>query len=410
MQVVYPDVLGPAEPAALFVQLRALGAAIWADWGRDRVVLASLAPVPDLGPATWRTRARAAVVAEAPPWSGGVCGWFGYEAGAWTERQPAPAAPSPLPPAWLGRAAAMATLRAGRWRVAGEAAAAQALCDTLARSSAVPPPPPGRARVVSVGSRRAYEHGVRRALAHIRAGDCYQINLARTIEVEGVDDPLSVWRRLRSLNPARRGIYVETPAGAVVCNSPELLLAVRGRRLVSVPIKGTAPVHDDPRALLHSPKERAELTMIVDLVRADLGRVARPGSVVAGPRRVGRVGHVWHAMRRVEAELAPGRDAVDAFAAVFPAGSVTGAPKVRAMEIIRELEPSPRGVYCGALGWFGSDGGAAWNVGIRTISVVGTRAWVQVGAGIVLGSDPAREYAETVLKATRLLAAVGVGP
>lgn len=302
----------------------------------------------------------------------------------------------------------MATWSAGRWRVAGEAADADALRELLADARTAPALRPGSGRIVSPDGRGAYEAAVSRALAHIRAGDCYQVNLARTIEVAEVSDALSVWRRLRALNPARRGVFLETPAGVVVSNSPERLLDVQGRRALSVPIKGTAAGDADPRVLLRSAKERAELTMIVDLVRADLGRVAEPGSVATGPRRVGRVGHVWHAMRRVEARLAPGADAVDAFGAVFPAGSVTGAPKIRAMELIRELETGPRGVYCGAVGWFGADGSASWNVAIRTVTVVDGRAWVQVGAGIVLGSDPAREYEETELKAQRLLAAIGV--
>lgn len=407
--MVYHDVPGPTDPSALFLSLRSEGPAMWADWGRDSAILAPLLPLPDPTAGTWQGLARSAVVPEAPALSGGVCGWFGYEAGAWMERQPVPAATPPLPLVWLGRAPAMATWRAGRWRVAGEVGAADGL---RARLAAAGPPPPlgaGAGRVVGAGDPEAYRRGVRRALAHLRAGDCYQVNLARTLEVEGVGDPLAIWRRLRQLNPARRSVLLETPHGAVVSNSPELLLGVRGPRLLSVPIKGTAPLAEDPEHLRRSAKERAELTMIVDLVRADLGRVARPGSVRAGPRRVGRVGHVWHAMRRVEAELAAGRDGVDAFAAVFPAGSVTGAPKVRAMEILRDLEAGPRGVYCGALGWFGSDGGAAWNVAIRTISVVGGHAWVQVGAGIVLGSDPERELAETTLKARRLLDAMGVG-
>jgi anthranilate/para-aminobenzoate synthase component I len=240
------------------------------------------------------------------------------------------------------------------------------------------------------------------------------VNLARRIRVRHAGDAFDAWRRIRAANPARRAMLVESPWGAVISNSPELLLDVRDRRLLSVPIKGTAPrvartgcrMPPEVEALLRSPKERAELTMIVDLVRADLGRVAAPGSVRAGPRRVGPVGHVWHAMQRVEATLADGRDAVDAFAAVFPAGSVTGAPKLRAMEVIRALEPVPRGVYCGALGWFGAGGRAWWNVAIRTITLAAGEADLHVGAGIVLGSRPAREYEETELKARAMLRAL----
>lgn len=417
-----------ASPETVYAALRAPGGSFWADHGRAWIVMGGLR---DVGPTTadsWRAEARGALAGARPPASdlpfhGGRVGWFSYEAGAWMDRMPAPPSAPPLPLAWLGSAPAAACLdrRSGHWWVAGERAAADGIADTIAdairaaRDPAGPPAPSrGEPRGVRVprDDRAAYEAGVERILGHLRAGDCYQVNLARRVEVGRVGDPLEVWLRLRASNPARRALLVETRHGAVVSNSPELMLSVRGDRLLSVPIKGTAPrrggtgTPPEVAALLASPKERAELTMIVDLVRADLGRVAAAGTVRAGPRRVGAVGHVWHAMRRVWARLEPGLDAVDAFAAVFPAGSVTGAPKLRAMEVIRELEPHPRGAYCGAIGWFGAGGDAWWNVAIRTITIVNGDAEFHVGAGIVIGSDPAREFAETELKAERMLGAL----
>jgi anthranilate/para-aminobenzoate synthase component I len=309
---------------------------------------------------------------------GAAVGYLGYEAGSWFERMPPARDPSPMPPCWFGEVVAVAE-----------------------RPWPTPDAAP-RGPACSPGGGEAYEAGVRTILGHIRAGDCYQVNLARALETVPSVPAHTVWERLLLANPARRGMWLRTPHGEIVSNSPELLLSVRGRRLRSVPIKGTAALDTDPRRLLRSAKERAELTMIVDLVRADLARVARPGSIRAGPRRVGRVGHVWHAMQAVEAELDEGRTGIDALAALFPAGSVTGAPKVRAMEIIAALEPVPRGVYCGSMGILLPGGDARWNVAIRTITFASGSARMHVGAGLVIGSDPRREWAELLLKARKL--------
>lgn len=374
-------------------------------------MIAPLREILGLSAHNWRDYARSALSRPAPegvPFAGGLVGWFGYEAGPWTGRAPAPAASSGLPDAWLGeaRAAACFDRATGACTLAGDADAVESLRAALADCPPAPPPASPRGRRVPHDDRARYEAGVRRILGHLRAGDCYQVNLSRRVDVIDPGDPLDAWLRLRARNPARRAMLIETPAGAVVSNSPELMLAVRGGRALSVPIKGTAPRTEGPERLLRSPKERAELTMIVDLVRADFGSVAAPGTVWAGPRRVGAVGHVWHAMQRVGCTLADGMDAVDAFAALFPAGSVTGAPKLRAMQVIRELEEGPRGVYCGAMGWFGGGGEAWWNVAIRTITYIGGAASFHVGAGLVIGSDPAREWAETELKALRMAEAL----
>lgn len=382
--------------------MRARGPAFWADFGDARTIIGSLAAIPAHDVGSWRARVRAQAPAGGA-WREGLVGWFGYEAGEAFERMPPPRTARLMPDAWWGQITAVVHLdRAGR-AVYSRGLEPGELSGAALRE----PAPPGGATVEEPAD-EVYLHGVRRVLEHLRAGDCYQVNLSRRLVCRGAFHPLATWLRLRRDNPSRRGLFLETDDGAVVSNSPELLLRARRRSAVhvlSVPIKGTAALGSDPRALLQSDKERAELTMIVDLVRADLGRVAAPGTVWAGARRVGRVGHVWHAMQRVGAELAPGLDAVDAFAALFPAGSVTGAPRVRAMEVIHALEPVARGVYCGSLGWFGADGADA-NVAIRTISFRGDEAHVQTGSGLVLASDPARELAEARLKAERLLAAL----
>ncbi len=395
---------------------------------------------------SWRAGARTALSLEPDPRSpllGARVGWFSYEAGAWFTPMPAPVAEGLVPRAWSARVMACVPV-AGPTSGPGRrddartcpvvaldedvarmirAVLAKLLSETATEEPADPTVPVGfdavkehpEAQDMSVtpredhhgdDARGAYEAGVNTVLAHLRAGDCYQVNLARHVDIPGCDEAgaLRAWRTLRARNAARRGMLLLTEHGAVVCNSPELLLEVRGRRMLSVPIKGTAP-RGARRAerLLRDDKERAELRMIVDLVRADFGRVARPGTVQAARRRVGPVGHVLHAMQRVTATLDDSLDATDAFAAVFPAGSVTGAPRMRAMEVLHRLERAPRGVYCGSLGMWLPGGDAWWNVAIRTITVAQGRARLHVGAGIVIGSAPTREFEETTLKAARML-------
>jgi anthranilate/para-aminobenzoate synthase component I len=385
------------EALRLYRAYRQLGPAFWSDFSPGQTVVGQLEALGADTRGAWARAARTPTPS-GPPWTHGIVGWFGYEAARDFERAPDPAGPRLLPDAWWGRVASAAVVDgAGRLR--------------HQRGGAPPPAAFAPARPtdpdlhVEEPDDAGFLAGVDRVLAHLRAGDCYQVNLSRREVVRGRLDPLATWLRLRERNPARRAVLIETDEGAVVSNSPELLLRARGGRVLSVPIKGTARVEEPREGLLRSRKERAELTMIVDLVRSDLGRVAVPGSVQAGPRRVGRVGHLWHAMQRVEATLEAGHDAVDAFSALFPPGSVTGAPRVRAMEVIRALEPVPRGVYCGSIGWF-APGEADVNVAIRTISFRGEVAHVQAGSGIVLDSVPERELAEARLKGERLRAAL----
>jgi para-aminobenzoate synthetase component 1 len=194
------------------------------------------------------------------------------------------------------------------------------------------------------------------------------------------------------------------------------MLEVRGAALRTSPIKGTRRRTGDEatdraavRELLASPKEAAELAMIVDLHRNDVGRVCQSGTVeVASPRRVEAHPTVFHTVADVVGSLRPECDAIDALAACFPAGSISGVPKIRALEIIHELEPTPRGAYCGAVGWLGLDGSATFNVGIRTVQFSGDQAVVHGGGGIVADSDPRAEYIETLDKIRGILRGLGV--
>jgi para-aminobenzoate synthetase component 1 len=274
--------------------------------------------------------------------------------------------------------------------------------------------PRSNARTEPPMSRPAYERMVRRAIEYIAAGDIYQVNLAQRFTFDGVDDPLGLYAAVRRSNPAPYGALLKWDDGAVASFSPELFLQLRENRVLTCPIKGTRPRTGDQtlddayrRELLTSAKEAAELAMIVDLHRNDLGRVCRYGSVrVLHPRRIEAHPSVFHTVADIAGELAPGRGALDLLAACFPAGSISGVPKIRALEIIDELEPAARGVYTGAIGVLGLDGQMTFNVAIRTLQMRGTRATLYVGGGIVADSDPAAEYEETLAKAAGILRGV----
>jgi anthranilate/para-aminobenzoate synthase component I len=371
-----------------------------------------------IDPPDWRAALRALRVPRATPWRGGVVGWIGYEAGAQVDRQPIHATPTPLPTVALWRWDAGLRWQPGRgWSAVGGPAGRQAARRLLARASEVGSRqlPPGRATAPEpageLGPR--YRRAVRAALHHIGRGDIYQVCLAWEQVVRGPLDPVGAWLALRRDNPARRGALLRLGDRWLLSNSPETFVDVEvhdtALEAVSVPIKGTVPVSAGPagRAWLErSEKERAELTMIVDLVRNDLGRVARPGSVRAGPRSIRRCGDLLHAEQEVRALLREDQDAVDAFAAAFPPGSVTGAPKVRAMSLIHALEDAPRGPYTGALGLWDDAGGARTSVLIRTACVTPESTRYHVGAGIVAESDPEREWQETRAKGAALGAAL----
>jgi aminodeoxychorismate synthase component I len=258
------------------------------------------------------------------------------------------------------------------------------------------------------GGRADFLAAVRRAREWIAAGDIYQVNLSQAFEAEVAGGSLfGLYEILRTASPAPMAAWLALDGREVLCSSPESFLRIDGRRIETRPIKGTRPRSADPdedrRAaaeLRGSPKENAELVMITDLLRNDLGQVCEFGSVrVTDMLRLESLAQVHHLVSTVTGTLQTCHDAIAALAACFPGGSITGAPKIRAMEIIRTLEGRPRGLYCGAIGWLGRDGHSSFNIAIRTLVREGGRLVWQTGAGIVADSDPQLEYEETLHKA-----------
>lgn len=249
---------------------------------------------------------------------------------------------------------------------------------------------------------------VQQAQQWIASGDIYQVNVSRSFEAIVSNGSLfRLYEHLRSASPAPMSGWFSLGGVEVLCSSPESFLRLEGGRLWTHPIKGTRPRGEDEAAdvaavkeLRESVKERAELVMITDLLRNDLGKVCAYGSVkVEDLLRVETLEQVHHMVSTVTGELMPGFGIVDVFEACFPGGSITGAPKKRAMEIIRELEPVPRGLYCGSVGWLGFDGSSVCNIAIRTIVRKGDRMSYHCGAGIVADSHPEMEFQETEHKA-----------
>jgi para-aminobenzoate synthetase component 1 len=265
---------------------------------------------------------------------------------------------------------------------------------------------------VSSFDRESYLNTVRRVLEYIAAGDVFQVNLSQRFSSRGKLQPLDVYLRLRNHSPAPFSAFLRSRDLAVISASPEWFYQTRGDRIVTRPIKGTRPRGPSPQEdarlaaeLAASAKDRAELTMIVDLERNDLGRVCRYGSVVVKDAlQVESFAQVHHLVATVEGLLRPDVGPVDIVQAMFPGGSITGAPKIRAMEIIDELEPNRRSLYTGAIGYLSRGGSSAFNIAIRTIVIEGGLASYQVGGGIVADSDPESEYEETLAKGRALRA------
>lgn len=272
-------------------------------------------------------------------------------------------------------------------------------------------------RPVEEMDRGGYVERVRRAREYIAAGDIYQVNLARRYRGPFAGDAFGYYAALRDASPAPHAAWIDFGDLQVASASPESFLQIDGNRIRTRPIKGTRPRHVDPGEdersaveLLTSPKEIAELVMITDLERNDLGQVCEYGSVrVRELLRLERFEQVFHLVSTVEGTLRPGIGAGAAFAACFPGGSITGAPKRRAREIIAELEPVSRGLYTGAIGWFGFNGDSRFSVAIRTAVVEGGSLTFHAGAGIVADSVPDAEYDETCHKAAGLLRAAAGG-
>jgi para-aminobenzoate synthetase component 1 len=378
------------------------------------------------------------------PFGPGFYGYLSYDLAPHVELTAAlpPAADIPLPDLWFGLYDSVLVLdhAARKASVVGgspgraEEAIQKALAAGSARTGAGPRPPAVR-NVCCNMSPAGFRGAVARAREYIAAGDIYQVNLSRRYTVSLAPEEnregaglrwAGLYRRLRQANPAPYAAYLDVGEGrAVLSSSPELFLGFRGGRVVTRPIKGTRPLDPQDEAfncrmreeLLASEKDRAELVMIVDLERNDLGRVAAYGSVrVTEPRTVEAYAAVYHTVATVEGRMHQGRDVADLLKATFPGGSITGAPKVRAMQIIAELEPTRRSVYTGAVGYLRPPsesepaGGCALNVAIRTLLAEGDAVHIQVGGGIVADSDPEAEFQETSDKARAMLAALGLSP
>jgi anthranilate synthase component 1 len=374
------------------------------------------------------------------PFTGGFVGFFGYDAVRLVERLPnRPPDPFGLPLALLARFDTVAVFDHAHQRVLavaneveGESDAADTerelarLAEALtagADAGAVPLPRPGAAGGAgpadlgppSLGGAE-FRAAVGRVKEHIAAGDVFQAVLARRFRVPRRVEPLALYRALRVINPSPYMVLLETPDVALAGASPEMLVRRSGAMVETRPIAGTRPRGADPegdrrlaRDLAADPKERAEHVMLVDLGRNDLGRVSEPGSVrVSSFLEIERYSHVMHLVSSVEGRLAAGRTGLDALLACFPAGTLSGAPKIRAMEIIDALEPEARGPYGGAVGYLSYSGDVDTCITIRTLVVRGEETSVTAGAGIVADSVPEREERETEEKAAGMLAAVAL--
>jgi len=296
-------------------------------------------------------------------------------------------------------------LRAARARALDYAARWDATC----AQPAVPLPPPSVTPTQTLTQsldQPAFARAVERCLDYIAAGDTYQVNLSTRLEVPPVDASLA-YEILRTANPSPYMGLVRLPGATLVCGSPELLVEVSAGRIASRPIAGTRPRGADEAAdlvwaqeLSGDTKEKAEHLMLVDLLRNDVGRVSRPGTVcVPEFMAVERYSHVMHLVSQVEGSLQASAGPADVIRALFPGGTITGAPKVRTMQVIAELEPVARGYYTGSLGWIGASGDLCLNIIIRSLWSAEGRTFIQAGAGVVADSVPAREYAESLRKA-----------
>ncbi|GAB4065697.1 aminodeoxychorismate synthase component I [Ancylobacter sonchi] len=411
-------------------------------FGRFRVKggIASWNGVPEDGAPLEALRRRMALYAQGPlpcdaPFQGGAIGTFAYEAGRLFDRFPTPRPePGEGPEIDLGfYDVVLAFDLVGRrtylistgWPETEPQARLARARERMAQMSAVlkAPLPPLDTALPAVDwtsnfDAPSYEAAVAQVIAYIRAGDIFQANFTQQFRARlGNVDPLTIYERLRNANPATFAALILSEGRAIASSSPERFLTLRaggdGLEVETRPIKGTQPRSVEPtldafrgRELVASEKDRAENVMIVDLLRNDLSRVCRPGTVKV-PRLCGleTYANVHHLVSVVTGTLEPGCDGLDLIAASFPGGSITGAPKIRAMEIIRELEGMPRGVYCGAIGYLGFDGSADLNIAIRTVTLEKGEARFGVGGGITLLSDPAAEYRESLTKAERLFRA-----
>jgi para-aminobenzoate synthetase component 1 len=369
------------------------------------------------------------------PFPGGAIGYLAYDLGAQLERVTVPARRAGLTDdiafnlydtaLVIDHAAGTARLVATGFperEPAGRQNRAEAqlarFADLLGAAAAPAPPSSEHTEKLTWRSnfdRQSYEDAVEKVRAYIRAGDIYQANIAQrfSADLPAGFDPFALYRRLRETNPATFGAYLELEGLTVASSSPERFIRLDGRHVETRPIKGTARRLDDPaadraaaEALLASVKERAENVMIVDLLRNDLSRVCAPGSV-AVPTLCGLETYagVHHLVSVVTGDLRDGLDALDLLEGTFPGGSITGAPKIRAMDIITEIEGDARELYCGAIGRIGFDGALDTSIAIRTVFMDDHQAVLQAGGGVTLLSEPGPEYDETLAKAERVFEA-----
>jgi anthranilate synthase component 1 len=384
---------------------------------------------------------RAAHVPGLPPFCGGAVGYAGYDTVRYVEHLPnAPEDDRKLPDLAFAfyssmlvfdnvnktmTVLAMARVEDGQDVDAAYRDACQRIDELVARVSApltgLAPADidtAGRATLETTSNfRRAeFEAAVEKCLEYIRAGDIFQVVISQRLAAAIQSPPFEIYRTLRVVNPSPFMFYLRTPRVTLVGSSPEILVRVVDGKLTVRPLAGTrrrgADEEEDRRLaaeLLADPKERAEHVMLVDLGRNDVGRVARYGSVqVSDVMTIERYSHVMHITSNVTGELAASKDSFDALRACLPAGTVSGAPKVRAMQIIDELEPHRRGPYAGAVGYIDFNGNMDTCIALRTIVVKDGMAYVQAGAGIVADSVPSEEYQETLNKAQGLLKAIEI--
>ena len=356
---------------------------------------------------------------EGIPFCGGAIGYFGYDLARRLERLPSLAEDdTPVPELAVGVydwALVVDHKRQRSWMVGEDPAQLRVTRERLLSHQRA-----DRKRLNSFRtngpiicniSHPHYLEAIDRIQRYIHAGDCYQVNFARRFSVATQGDPWLAYRQLRQLNPAPFGAYLNTPGCQVLSSSPERFLQSRAGVVETRPIKGTCPrglnTEQDRRlaaGLENSEKDRAENLMIVDLMRNDLGKVCAPGTVeVPELFKLESFIRVHHLVSTVRGRLAPEQTALKLLRACFPGGSITGAPKLRAMQIIEELEPNRRGVYCGAIGYIGFDGAMDTNIAIRTLQISNGMTHLWAGGGIVADSDPEQEYQETYHKAAALL-------
>ena len=400
--------------------------------GGDRTVLHTSGPNPLDEVRKYMGRLQAPAREDLPPFFGGAIGYLGYEAVQYFEDVPIFAGRDDIPDGILiipEMLLVYDSVKRSLFLIASTfpAAGGQAEYEQAVRNIdhftrllraplelPAPPTSPGRPDLQYEMKKSDFLQGVEACQKHIRQGDIIQAVLSQRFTAEIDVPPFAIYQALRTINPSPYLFYLDFGDFRLIGSSPEVMVRLQNRELVTKPIAGTRPrggtVSEDNRLardLLGDPKERAEHIMLVDLARNDLGRVATPGSVeVSDFLSIEKYSHVMHLVSTVKAELDPRYDVFDVIRATFPAGTLTGAPKIRAMEIIHDIEGSRRGPYGGIVFYLGFNGNFDSCITIRTILVKGRRAVIQAGAGVVADSRPEKEYEETVNKAQALWQAI----